>query len=132
MSNSMLIRSDIHPYHITSRTPEKTFFPLPLNEMWPIVLRRLHQCHLNHSLAVHAFVLMGNHFHLLCHTPRSNIDECMHFFLRATSMDVAIRRKRFSPLWDHRYRWSVIDSQTHYYQVYSAMTSPAARATFSA
>lgn len=118
MPRPLLIRSDIHPYHITSRCHNKEFFPLPLEEVWKIMLRYLKDCHRHQGLAIHGFVLMGNHFHLLCHTPKSNIDECMHFFLRLTSVDILKKSKTTSPLWDGRYRWSLIDSQRHYYQVY--------------
>ena len=104
MPRSLLIRSDIHPYHITSRCNNKEFFPLPLREVWPIMLNRLRQTHEAHNLAIHAFVLMGNHFHLLCHTPKSNIDEAMHFFLRMTSVDINIRARTKNHLWGGRYK----------------------------
>jgi putative transposase len=118
MPRSLLIRSDIHPYHITSRCNNKEFFPLPLREVWPIMLNRLRQTHEEHNLAIHAFVLMGNHFHLLCHTPKANIDEAMHFFLRMTSVDINLRSRHQNHIWGGRYKWSLIDSQRHYYQVY--------------
>lgn len=118
MPRSLIIRSDIHPYHITSRCFDQEFFPLPLAEMWFIMTRHLKRCHNEKRLGIHAFVLMGNHFHLLCHTPLSNIDECMHSFLRGVSVEVSRRSKLQHPLWEGRYRWSLIDSQIHYYQVY--------------
>jgi putative transposase len=116
MPRPLILRSDHHPYHITNRCMNKEFFPLPLPQMWEIMLSRLQLTHQKHQLAIHAFVMMGNHFHLLCHTPRSNIDECMHDFMRLTSRDVRIRTE--APLWQGRYRWSLIKSPPHYYQVY--------------
>lgn len=84
---------------------------MPLPEVWKIMTQTLMETHREHYLAIHAFVLMGNHFHLLCHTPHSNIDEAMHFFMRSTAVALRIR-------WETRYRWSLISSQSHYYQVY--------------
>lgn len=113
MPRSYLIRSDLHPYHIVSRCNNKQFFPLPLKDVWREVMTCLHKCHKEHGLAIHGFVLMGNHFHLICHTPRSNIDQAMHSLLINTAN--ALSKK---PLWEGRYKWTLIDSQTHYYQVY--------------
>ncbi len=114
----MLIRTDIHPYHITSRSHDREFFPLPLKDVWEIMLSGLKEVSEDQKLAVHAFVLMGNHFHLLCHTPQSNIDQVMRVFLKKTSHEILRRASRESPLWGGRYKWSVIDNWTYYYQVY--------------
>lgn len=118
MPRSSLLRSDSHPYHITSRCNNKEFFPIPLKEVWSCMLLRLQETHEKHQLAIHAFVLMGNHFHLLCHTPKANIDECMHYFLRMTSIDINRRSQSMNHLWGGRYRWTLIDSQRYYFQVY--------------
>jgi len=111
MPRPLLIRSETNPYHVTSRSQNKEFFPIPISKVWEIMLEELKNASKEYDLAVHAFVLMGNHFHLLCHTPRGNIDEVMMNFLRRTS-------KRMNTKWDQPYKWSLIDSQTHYYQVY--------------
>jgi putative transposase len=118
MPRPLLIRSEIHPYHISSRCNNKKFFPLPLDVVWMIMLKYLKRAHQEHHLGIHAFVLMGNHFHLLCHTPRANIDECMHLFLRSISIEINRRTGQQNHLWGGRYRWSLIDSQKYYYQVY--------------
>lgn len=118
MPRPLLIRSKTHPYHVTSRTNNKEFFPIPLNEVWKIMLEELHRMHLKYGLAVHAFVLMGNHFHLLCHTPQGNLDEVMRLFLRMTSIRISKEAEAKNHLWGGRYKWSLVESQTHYYQVY--------------
>jgi putative transposase len=118
MPRPQLIRSKTHPYHVTCRTNNKDFFPIPLSEVWKMMLEELHQLHLKHSLAVHAFVLMGNHFHLLCLTPEGNLDEIMRLFLRNTSIRISKLALTSNHLWGGRYKWSLVESQTHYYQVY--------------
>ena len=118
MPRPYIIRSEIHPYHVTNRCNNKEFFPLPLSEVWNIMLAELHRMHKEHKLAVHAFVLMGNHFHLLCHTPEGNLDQIMQKFMRATSVIISRRAKSLNHLWGGRYKWSMIESQTHYFQVY--------------
>jgi putative transposase len=42
----------------------------------------------------------------------------MHAFLRTVSVEINIRAKTINHVWGGRYRWSLIDSQRHYYQVY--------------
>lgn len=111
MTRPMLIRSETHPYHVTSRTKNKEFFPIPISKVWEIMMEELVHATKQHALAVHAFVLMGNHFHLLCHTPKGNLDEVMMNFLRTTAQRIHMH-------WDQRYKWTLIDSQTHYFQVY--------------
>jgi len=111
MPRPFLIRSETHPYHVTARNNQKEFFPIPISKVWEIMLEELKHASSQHALAVHAFVLMGNHFHLLCHTPKGNLDEVMMNFLRATA-------KKMHTKWDAPYKYSMIDSQTHYYQVY--------------
>lgn len=118
MPRPLLIRSETHPYHVTSRSNNKDFFPIPLNEVWEIMLEQLLYMHKNYGLAVHAFVLMGNHFHLLCHTPKGNLDQIMQIFLRVTSIKINRRADSMNHLWGSRYKWSLIESQTHYFQVY--------------
>jgi putative transposase len=118
MPRPQLMRSYVHPYHITSRSYAKEFFPIPIEEVWEIMLQELYFEVRDHGLAVHAFILMGNHFHLLCKTPRENIDQIMQSFLRKTSIRINSKNpfKKFN--WEGRYRWSLIDSKPHYYQVY--------------
>lgn len=118
MPRPLLIRSKIHPYHVTSRTHDRGFFPIPLEEVWKIMLKELYLQHQLNGLAIHAFVLMGNHFHLLCHTPKGNLDLIMQNFMRTTSIEIKKKKENALHLWEGRYRWSIIESQTHYFQVY--------------
>ncbi len=110
-SKSMIIRCDTHPFHVTSRTHDQNYFPLELNEVWEVMIKELNYLQQNHSLCVHAFILMGNHFHLLCQTPKGNLTEVMQRFLISTS-------KRIGNHWQEGFNWSLIESQTHYFQVY--------------
>ena len=118
MPRPQLIRCDLHPYHITARCNNKEFFPLPLGEMWEIFMSHLYFIHREFGVCIHSFVLMGNHFHLLCHTPQANIDEAMMSFMRRTAQEVNRRSMSVNHLWGQRYKWSVIQAPPYYYQVY--------------
>jgi REP element-mobilizing transposase RayT len=117
MTRPELIKTNTHPYHITSRCLDKKFFPLPLERIWQIMLRELYDCHRQKHLKIHAFVLMGNHFHLLCQTPEMNLDQVMHSLLRSSSLVIRNEASEKGPLWS-RYKWSLICAPVHYYQVY--------------
>jgi len=118
MPRPQLIRSDIHSYHVTGRCNNKKFFPIPLESVWSIMLEELEYVSNQLSLCVHAFVLMGNHFHLLCHTPKANLDTIMQSFMRRTSVRIKAESGDINHLWGGPYRWSLIRSQKHYFQVY--------------
>ncbi|MGE3609122.1 MAG: transposase [Bacteriovoracaceae bacterium] len=118
MPRPLFIRSEIHPYHVIARCNHKDFFPIHLEAVWEIMVKQLKHAHQEHQLAIHAFVLMGNHFHLLCHTPGANLDKIMHGFQRQTSIRILSRVQSENHLWGGRYKWSLIQSQQHYYQVY--------------
>lgn len=118
MTRPLILKSAIHPYHVTARTLGSEFFPMSLDIIWLIMLDELYVAYKTHQLCVHAFVLMGNHFHLLCHTPKENLDQIMHQLMRNTSQRIRRQSQTSSPLWGGRYRWSLIESQNHYHQVY--------------
>lgn len=118
MPRPLLIRSEVHPYHVTARCNNKEFFPISLSVVWDIMMEELEYASDKYSLCVHAFVLMGNHYHLLCHTPKKNLDEIMQSFMRRTSVRIKSRSGKINHLWGSPYRWSLIRSQSHYFQVY--------------
>jgi putative transposase len=118
MPRPLLIRTDVLPYHVTSRCNNKDFFPIPMENVWKIMLRELKKEIKDNNLCIHAFVLMGNHFHLLCHTPKANLDTIMSRFLRSTSIKINTRGEKINHMWGGRYKWSLIDSQHYYFQVY--------------
>lgn len=118
MPKPLLIRSEIHPYHVSSRCNNREFFPIPIQDVWEIMTQRL-QCEIKEqTLAIHAFVLMNNHFHLLCHTPKANLDLIMHRLLKETSKRINHRSAKINHLWGGPYKWSLIENQAYYYQVY--------------
>lgn len=118
MPRQNLIRSNLYPYHVTSRCMNKEFFPLPIEEIWEIMMKALKKTYDAYQIKVHGFVLMGNHFHLICETPHANLDEAMSLFLRTSSHLISLASGKRPPIWEGRYRWSLIENRGHYYQVY--------------
>jgi len=53
---------------------------------------------------VHAYCLMGNHFHLVAETPQSNLVAGMQWFLSTYAARFNRRHRRFGHLFSGRYK----------------------------
>ena len=61
------------------------------------------------DVAVHGFVLMGNHFHLLAQTRRANLSRWMHWLMVAYSVYFNRRHRRSGHLLQGRYKSLVVE-----------------------
>ena len=95
----------MNSFHVTTKSIDKCYLPIPMLQAWSDVTKKLKDCHQKQGLSVHAFVLMGNHFHLLCHPRWATLEDCLAPFLK-------------NNIWDPSYNWSSINSHRHYLQVY--------------
>jgi len=114
MGRMTLIRDEKWCYHVRGRVKGGEFFPAPRAVVWQRALELLGECYRRFGIEVHAFVVMGNHFHLLVRTPTGNLDQVMHFFMR----ELALAIGGAGGLWEGRYKWSLINHISYYYQVY--------------
>jgi hypothetical protein len=60
---------------------------------------------------VHAYVLMGNHFHLLLETPQPNLVAGMKWFMGVHSQDWNRKRKRRGHVYQGRYKAVVVNGE---------------------
>jgi REP element-mobilizing transposase RayT len=67
-------------------------------------LERLFALMASHGVAVHAYCLMENHFHLQLQTPRANLKEAMQRLLSGYVVRFNLRHHRVGPLFQGRYR----------------------------
>ena len=114
MARRKLYRTDLFPYHITSRVNNRENFPIPLNQVWKYFSEQLAYATFINNLNIHAFVLMPNHFHLLASTPHKNLDIVMRDLLRACAKITNIRAQRTGHLFEKRYYWNVITNPVYY------------------
>lgn len=70
------------------------------------------------SVRVLAFVLMNNHFHLILHTPESNLDLAMGWFMRETSRSVTRTGSRINQTYGGRYFRSVLADERYFLNAY--------------
>ena len=64
---------------------------------------------------IHAFVLMGNHYHLLLETPEANLVAGMKWFQGTYTQRFNSRSKRWGHLFQGRYKALVVESETGEY-----------------
>ncbi len=77
------------------------------------------------GVEIHAYCLMGNHFHLLARTPEPNLDLFMQWFFSRYVRSFNSRHSLDGPLCRGRYKAIVVESEE--YAVTLARTSTATR-----
>lgn len=97
-------------YHVTARGIERRrIFIDPRDhqhfcELLPAWVERF-------GLQLHAFVLMGNHYHLLLQTPQPNLSRAMQWLNVAYSIWFNRRHRRVGPLFQGRFKAIIFDPQ---------------------
>lgn len=113
MPRKNLIRSNVLPYHVTSRSNNKEWFTLPMPEMWDLAQESLKEAININSVEIISFVLMGNHYHMLILTPEGNLDDFMYEFNKRFALKIKNRTGQINRIFGGRYKWCLIESQ-HY------------------
>lgn len=78
----------------------------------------LHFINKNFGVDILAFVLMGNHFHLLARFPEANLGESMRYFMRETSRQITYSSGRINQTYGSRFFRSLIGSPHYYLHAY--------------
>ena len=95
-------------YHVMNRGDRRE--PIFVDdEDRELFLKSLGQACEKTSWQVHAYCLMGNHFHLVVETPRANLVEGMRWFLGTYTARFNRRHKLFGHLFSGRYKSLVVD-----------------------
>jgi len=89
-----------------------------MQECWEIFSYYLNIVSQKYLAKIIAFVLMSNHFHLMLHTPKENIDEIMNYLLREVSKTIGRRSNRINHIFGARYARTVIQTEIYFYHAY--------------
>ena len=97
-------------YHVMARGEggKDVFETVDDREAW---LERLGQACGKHGWRVHAWVQMGNHFHLLLETPQPNLVVGMKWLMGVYSQGWNFRRKRRGHVFQGRYKAVVVNGE---------------------
>ncbi|MCF7849338.1 MAG: transposase [Kiritimatiellales bacterium] len=69
---------------------------------------------------IHAFVLMGNHYHLLLETPHANLVDGMRWLQGTYTKRFNARHKEWGHLFQGRYKALLVDPEGDYFQTVSS------------
>lgn len=117
MPRKLTMRTNLFPYHVTSRSNHQEWFALPMSDVWEIAVTALKHANSKHPIILHAFVLMSNHYHLVLETPEANIDRFMYEFNKSFSLEMRKRTGKINRMFGGRYKWSVITEESYYLNV---------------
>jgi len=107
-----------YPYNITARSINKEWFKLPMSLVWKIFSEELYLTNKYYNLKIHSFVLMSNHFHLIASTPDSNLDKCMLYFMKNTSLRLTRSGNRINQSYAGRYYKTILQSYNYFLNTY--------------
>jgi len=99
-------------YHVTSRGNErKTVFQS--NRDREKYLSYLESAHKRYGAVIHAYCLMGNHYHLLLETPRGNLSKILQYVNGAYTTYFNIKRSRSGHLFQGRFKGILVDKDEY-------------------
>jgi REP element-mobilizing transposase RayT len=114
MPKKNLIRSSVHPYHVTARCNNREPFFTEVEVAWRVFSWHLNEIAKKFGVKIHAFVLMPNHFHLLISTPQDDLGIVMQRFMSSVTKTLNSKSGRTGRVFGGRYHWSLVDSLGYY------------------
>ncbi|MBF0206038.1 MAG: transposase [Oligoflexia bacterium] len=123
MPRKKFIPSPFYFYHIYNRSNQGHWYSIPINEVWLFTNEALMRAHSKWPVQIAQFVLMNNHYHMVLKTPDLNLDKFMYEFAKSFSLKIRTSSKLKNRMFSGRYKWSLIENQSHleivYYYVYN-------------
>jgi REP-associated tyrosine transposase len=99
-------------YHVTCRGNDRRSIYRDDRDR-ELFLERLRTSLDIYQVVVHAYVLMGNHFHMIVQTPRANLSEFMRHFNITYTVDYNRRHHRIGHLYQGRYKAILVDKDSY-------------------
>ncbi|WP_425487754.1 transposase [Microbulbifer rhizosphaerae] len=99
-------------YHVMNRgAARQTIFRD--SDCYTAFLDALAEAHSRFDLQIHAYCLMGNHYHLLVHTPRGNLSRGMRHINGVYTQRFNRLQRRDGPLFRGRYKAILVDADSY-------------------
>jgi putative transposase len=112
MARPLRIQYEHAFYHITGRGNERKmiFLSKADHDKFKVYLKEAQD---RYGFILHAYVLMGNHYHLLGETPQANLSAIMHFISGSYTTYFNKKRNRSGHLFQGRYKAILIDRDSY-------------------
>lgn len=95
-------------YHVTARGNERKKIFLSKRD-YEKFYHYLAEARDKYHFILHAFVIMGTHYHLLIETPEANLSRIMHYINSSYTTYTNVKRKRCGHLFQGRFKSIVVD-----------------------
>jgi REP element-mobilizing transposase RayT len=112
MSRSLRLEYAGALYHITARGNERKKIYFAQRD-YAKFKEYLLQAKERFGVLIHAYVLMGNHYHLVMETPEPNLSRVMHFINGSYTTFINAKRKRSGHLLQGRYKSILVDRDNY-------------------
>ena len=116
MSRPLRIEYEDAYYHVMNRGRGRQCI-FPDERYYDEYLKCLSEAHKRFGIEIHAFCLMGNHYHLLIKTPRANLGRAMRHIDGVYTQRYNRLKKTDGSLFRGRYKSIVIDASSYLLQV---------------
>jgi putative transposase len=83
------------------------------NQFYSVFLKAIEKAHLKFGVVVHAYCLMGNHYHLLIQTPKANLSLVMHLINSEFCSKYNYFTEQDGSLFKGRYKSILVDSDNY-------------------
>lgn len=103
-------------YHVTCRTNNKAF-RFKRGQHIRLFSKILSKAQEKFNIRIYHFLLMSNHYHMIIHTPDSNISAAMQYINSRIAILYNRLHQRTGHLWGARFRATIIDSEEAYLRV---------------
>ena len=103
-------------YHVMNRGKSRQWI-FPDADYYGDFLQGVEEAHQRFGIEVLAYCLMGNHYHILIHTPRGNISRAMRHINGVYTQRYNRRKKTDGALFRGRYKSVLIDASSYLLQV---------------
>ena len=116
MSRPLRIEYENAFYHVMNRGRAKQQL-FHSKEYYEAFIKCLKEANTRFGIEVHAYCLMGNHYHLLISTPRGNLGRAMRHINGIYTQRHNMLHKRDGPLFRGRYKAILVDSSSYLLQL---------------
>ena len=103
-------------YHVMSRGKARQFIFYD-KSYYQAFLQCIEQAHQRFGIEVHAYCLMGNHYHLLIKTPKGNLSRAMRHINGVYTQKYNFLKKTDGPLFRGRYKAILIEASSYLLEV---------------
>lgn len=115
MGQAHRIQSNEVMYHVCSRGVDKQPIFGVVDGDRPVFIKLLERTVARYRWQLHAYCLMGNHFHLVLDTPDANIAAGMQYLKSAYALWFNDAKPREGHLFERRYYAGHIDRDAHFF-----------------